>query len=88
MSEDSFAFIKKRGNQQTEAAPHSLARPLKKLLQVFVEQRHPPAGGEGQLEPPGKPFADGGDTESEWEGLEGREVQCLAAGLTAAASTQ
>lgn len=60
MSEDFFAFIKKK-----EAATHSLARPLKKLLQVFVEQRHPPFGGEGQLEPPGKPFADRRDTKSQ-----------------------
>lgn len=61
MSEHFFGLIE-RGNQQAEAATHSLAWPFKKLLQVLVEQRHPLAGGEGQLEPLGEPFADGRDT--------------------------
>lgn len=78
MSED-LLHSYKEANQQTEAATHSLAWPFKKLLQVLVEERHPLAGGEGQLEPLGEPFADRRDTESEWEGQEGREVGRLAA---------
>lgn len=62
MSEDLSHSFKKRQPANRSSSTHSLARPLKKLLQVFVEQRHPPAGGEGQLEPLGKPFADRRDT--------------------------
>lgn len=86
MSEDFLHSLKKRGKQKQLLTP--LHGPSKSSFRYLLSSVILLLGVKDNLNHLGNLSQTRGDTESEWEGQEGRGVQCLAAGLTAAASTQ